>query len=182
MQPKQPRRPVIGVIGSASASPKVAELAEELGERIAQAGCDLVCGGMGGVMEAACRGAARVGAETGTLTIGILPGADPAAANQHLDVVVPTGIGLARNALVVLASMGVIAVHGGAGTLSEIAYAWQLGRPIAVLQPSGGWAQRMAGIQIDDRRPDQRVEPFENAAEAVDWLTKGAPVQPKSQV
>jgi len=108
----------IGVIGAAVCDADEAEVAEETGARIARRGALLVCGGMGGVMEAACRGARSVG---GT-TVGILPGNDRTGANAYVDIVIPTGIGFARNAMVVLASRGVIAVGGRYGTLSEIAY------------------------------------------------------------
>jgi uncharacterized protein (TIGR00725 family) len=92
----------------------------------------LVCGGLGGVMEAACRGAKGAG---GT-TIGILPGSERAAANAFVDVAVPTGLGEARNALVVRAADAVIAVGGGYGTLSEIALALKAGKPVVGL---GSW-------------------------------------------
>jgi uncharacterized protein (TIGR00725 family) len=93
-----------------------------LGERRAV----VVCGGLGGVMEAACRGAKRAG---GT-TIGILPGADRGAANRFVDVAIPTGLGEARNPLVVRAADAVIAVGGGYGTLSEIAFALKAGKRV----------------------------------------------------
>ena len=99
---------------------------------MARAGAVLVCGGMGGAMAAACRGAK---AEGGT-TLGILPGDDRAAANPWVDVAVATGLGEARNALVVRAADAVIAVEGGYGTLSEIALALRAGVPVAGL---GTW-------------------------------------------
>jgi hypothetical protein len=104
-------------------------MAEEVGRAIAEAGAVLVCGGLGGVMEAACRGA-RAG---GGLTVGILPGRDRAEANRHVDIAIPTGMGEARNALVVRAADAVVAVDGEYGTLSEIALALQAGIPVVGL-------------------------------------------------
>jgi len=87
----------------------------------------VVCGGLGGVMEAACRGAK----EAGATTVGILPGADRSAANPFVDVAIPTGLGEARNALVVRAADALIAVGGAYGTLSEIALALKAGKRVA---------------------------------------------------
>jgi uncharacterized protein (TIGR00725 family) len=104
----------------------VIEAAEEVGRLLAERGAMLVCGGLGGTMEAACRGA-RAGGGT---TIGILPGLSRSDANPFVDVVVPTGLGEARNALVVRAADAVIALGGGYGTLSEIALALRAGKPV----------------------------------------------------
>ncbi len=105
---------------------------EEVGRELALAGAVLVCGGLGGAMEAACRGAK---AEGGT-TLGILPGPDRDEANEWVDVAVATGLGEARNALVVRAADALIAVAGGYGTLSEIALALRAGKPVVGL---GTW-------------------------------------------
>lgn len=101
-------------------------MAEEVGRQLARQGVILVCGGLGGVMEAACRGAA---AEGGT-TIGILPGDSPRAANAYVQIPIVTGVGYARNLSVVKSAEAVIAVGGSYGTLSEIAYALQSGIPV----------------------------------------------------
>lgn len=116
----------ISVIGARD--PTAAQLAhaEAVGRALAARGHVLVCGGLGGVMEAACRGAHDAGGRT----VGILPGDDPADANPYVDVVIPTGLGIARNVLVVRAAAAVIAIGGSYGTLSEIAFALQLGTPI----------------------------------------------------
>jgi uncharacterized protein (TIGR00725 family) len=107
--------------------------AEEVGRLLAEAGCVLVCGGLGEVMAAAARGAKSAG---GT-TIGILPGETPSAANEWIDHVVVTGVGHARNLAVVASGEAVIAVGGRWGTLAEIGFARVLGRPVVVLEP--GW-------------------------------------------
>ncbi len=130
---------LIAVIGEGTFShPDHAALAEEVGARIAGAGCGLICGGLGGVMEAACRGARRAGG----LTIGILPGADASEANPHVAVAIPTGGGQMRNVIIVLAANAVIAIGGGAGTLAEIGHALRLGRPVVGLRT---WEATIAG-------------------------------------
>jgi uncharacterized protein (TIGR00725 family) len=116
----------IAVVGADAAPPEVLAEAEEAGAAVAAAGCVLVCGGLGGVMEAACRGAkSRLGT-----TVGLLPGSDRGAANGWVDVAVATGMGEMRNALVVRSADAVVAVGGGWGTLSEIAFARKTGKPV----------------------------------------------------
>ncbi len=121
---------VIGVIGAKSCDDATAAKAYEIGRGIARAGFALVCGGLGGVMEAACRGAS----EAGGLTIGILPGDSVATANPHVKIPIATGLGIARNVIIVRSSRVLVAVSGGPGTLSEIAYALQLGVPVVSLE------------------------------------------------
>jgi uncharacterized protein (TIGR00725 family) len=118
--------PTIAVVGAGVATREEQAVARDVGRLLAQAGAPVVCGGRGGVMEAVCRGAH----EAGGTTVGILPGSDRADANPYVDVVIPTGLGEARNAVVVRAADGVIAVGGGYGTLSEIAFALKLGLPV----------------------------------------------------
>jgi uncharacterized protein (TIGR00725 family) len=134
----------VAVIGSGNATDEEDALAESVGAALARAGAVLVCGGLGGVMAAACRGAK---AEGGT-TLGILPGPDRRAANPDVDFVVATGIGEARNSIVVQTADAVIAVGGEFGTLSEIAFALRAGKPVVGL---GTW-----GLTRPDRpeRPD----------------------------
>lgn len=121
----------VSVIGSASASPgdRAYEHAQEVGRLLGDRNHDLVCGGLGGVMTAACRGASDAGGHT----IGILPGSDPGAANEYVATAVATDLGNARNVLVVLNGSAVIAVSGATGTLSELGHALDAGRPVAGL-------------------------------------------------
>ncbi|MFB6354349.1 MAG: TIGR00725 family protein [Halobacteriales archaeon] len=119
----------VSVIGGSDVDRETAEAAEAVGRRLAEGGHELVCGGLGGVMAAACRGAADAGGRT----IGILPGRDRTDANPHVDTAIATGLGDARNALVVLNGDAVIAIDGGPGTLSELGLALVYGRPVAGL-------------------------------------------------
>ena len=109
----------ISVVGGHKCSKKIYKVAEEVGRLIASQGWILVCGGRTGVMEAACKGAK----EHGGLTVGILPSSEARDANKYVDVKIPTGLGYARNILVVRAADVVIAISGEYGTLSEIAFA-----------------------------------------------------------
>ena len=135
------------LVGDSDASYENLALAEDAGEMLGRRGITLITGGRGGVMEAASRGAARAGG----LTVGITPGTDARAANPWCDIVLPTGLGHARNVLTALAGDFIVAVGGGAGTLSELCFAWIHGRPIYVLQGSGGWSDRLAGGALDHR-------------------------------
>ena len=127
------RTPYIGVVGPGEASEAELESAEEVGAGLASFGAVVVTGGLGGVMEAACRGArSRRGR-----TLGILPGEDRDAANGWVEIAVATGLGELRNGLIVRACDALIAVGGGHGTLSEVALALKLGRPVVGL---GTWA------------------------------------------
>lgn len=124
---------LVAVVGAGDADVVTRAAAEEVGAELARAGAGVVCGGLGGVMEAACRGAARAGG----LTVGLLPGDDPEAANPWVAVVIPTGLGEARNTLVARAGRALIAVGGGHGTLSEVAFALKTGRRVVALRSWG---------------------------------------------
>ena len=129
------RRIIVGVIGAGTADPELERTAAEVGRRIAGQGWLLVCGGLGGVMAAACRGAR----EAGGTTVGILPGSDPAAANPDVDIPIATGFGEGRNVVIVRTADLLIAVGGEYGTLSEIAFALKAGKPVIGL---GSWEIR----------------------------------------
>ena len=124
------RQPIIAVCGAGRCDDALDSLAEAVGRGIALAGAVLVCGGLGGVMAAACRGARAAGG----LTIGLLPGADTHAANPDVLIPIATGMGEARNAIIVHTADAVIAVGGEYGTLSEIALARKAGRTVIGLQ------------------------------------------------
>ena len=157
---------VVAVVGAGrGATAEHLALAEEVGGRLAAAGAILVCGGLGGVMEAAARGAATAGG----LTVGILPGVDAADGNAHLALAIPTGLGEARNTLVVRSAAAVIAVGGEYGTLSEIAFALKTGTPVIGL---GTWELRRDGRVDDGIRVVQ--EPAEAVRAALEAARHGA--------
>ncbi len=116
----------VGVIGAADCSSAGAALAYQVGKLLAQHGAILVCGGLGGIMASAARGAK----ESGGVTVGILPGTDGREANPFIDIKIITGLSHARNILIVWSSDALIAIEGGYGTLSEIAIALKLGKPV----------------------------------------------------
>ncbi len=124
------RKVQIGMIGGREATAEQIKLAEKTGELIAKRGAVLICGGLGGIMEAGCRGAKKGG---GT-TVGILPGNYIEEANPFVDITLSTGMGVARNTIIIHSCAGVIAVGGKYGTLSEIAFAFQEGIPVVSLQ------------------------------------------------
>jgi uncharacterized protein (TIGR00725 family) len=135
-----PARPVVGVIGSGRpVAPEQFQLAYDVGMYIAQRGATLVCGGLGGIMEAASKGAA----DQGGIVIGILPSTAKRDANPHVTVAVPTGLGSARNALVVHTADVLIAFTGAFGTLGEMAMALDAQKSVVTLP--GAWELRKAG-------------------------------------
>ncbi len=142
------RPPQVVVIGDSRAPRPTLRTAEQIGASVAQLGATLITGGRGGVMAAASRGARRAGG----CVVGIVPSTSLAEGNRWCSVVVPTGLGHARNVLTALAGDVVVAIGGGAGTLSEIAFAWMHGRPIVVVEGSGGWADAFARRGVDARR------------------------------
>jgi uncharacterized protein (TIGR00725 family) len=147
-------RAYVAVVGAGEASAEEGRQAELVGRGLAEAGAVLVCGGLGGVMEAACRGAKSAG---GT-TLGILPGSRRDQANAYLDIAVATGLGEMRNGLVVRSADALIAIGGEFGTLSEVALALKAGKPVVGL---GTWQL------AKDGRPVEAVVPATSAADAV---------------
>lgn len=160
------RRAVASVIGANSASAALLSAAEALGHELIEAGFCIATGGLGGVMTAASRGARQAPSWVEGRVIGILPGLRAADANPYVDLVIPTGMNYARNVIVVAMADVVVAVGGGAGTLSEIALAWQHGKPIIGLDLGDGWSAHLADNRLDGRRED-RVHRARNPSEAV---------------
>lgn len=151
------RRPAVAVIGNNVAPRGVQAAAAALGRGLVDAGFRILCGGLGGVMEAACRGARASARWTDGAIVGIIPGYDAAAANPYVDICIASGLGLARNVVLVASADAVVAVAGGAGTLAEMALAWQLGKPVIGLDVGLGWSRELAGRAIDDRRRDHII-------------------------
>ncbi len=148
------KKKFIAVIGGSQCSAREAKLAEAVGRELARRGAILVCGGLGGVMEAACKGASSEGG----VTIGILPGDNYQAANPYVQIPIVTGMGYARNIAVVKSAQAVIAIGGNYGTLSEISHALQSGIPVIGLNT---WSLSRNG------QPDNSIIPAQSPTEAV---------------
>ena len=160
--------PYISVIGAGQASEDEAAAAEEIGRLLAEAGALLICGGLGGVMDAAARGCEAAG---GT-SVGIIPGDDRTVGSSHLTVRIATGLGEARNAIVARAADAVIAVGGEFGTLSEIALALKMGKPVVGL---GTWTLDLEGLPGDPlQRAADPPEAVARALEAAERLAGSA--------
>ncbi len=148
----------------------VYEAAYQTGQAIARAGAVLLCGGLGGVMEAAAKGAH----DAGGVSIGFLPGFDRQAANPYLTYVFPTGMGTLRNYLILRSAHGAVLIAGGVGTLQEATIAYDHRVPVVLLRGTGGWADRLPAILVDGRFLDERrLTPFhqtQEPEEAVHWL------------
>lgn len=174
--PTTRRRPVVSIVGASEpSSPRAVPLAKALGAALKHAGFHLACGGRTGVMDAVSEGFASV--EGPGISLGILMATDGSDANEWLDVVLPTGMGVARNALVAQAGHVVIGIDGGAGTLSELAMAWQYGRPVGVLVPAGGWPAKLGGAPLDDKRPDM-IEALDSVEACVAWVRRRCDAPP----
>ena len=143
-------RLVIAICGGADISPAIYKSVVELGGILADAGYIVACGGLLGTMEAIAKGAK----EHGGFTLGFIPSYNKNDANSYIDLVIPTGMGEARNTLLVATADAIIAIAGGAGTLSEIALGWKMKKPIIALNSSGGWSARLGGTRIDSTRDD----------------------------
>jgi hypothetical protein len=122
----------IAIIGARACDDEISQIAEQMGGLLAKYGYTIICGGLGGVMEAVCKGAK---ANNGT-TIGILPGDNPDDANPHVDIAIATGMGISRNLIIIRSAIAVVAINGGFGTLSELAFALQLQKQVVGL---GTW-------------------------------------------
>ena len=152
-------KPNIGILGPNTATDEEYALGVDVGRCIATTGAVLVCGGLGGMMLAAAEGAKSAGGQT----VGILPGNDRSAANPYIDTVIPTGLGVYRNAVLVNACDAVIAIHGAYGTLSEIAFALRLDIPVIGLDT---WEVHRNG------KADPAIHIAHSAQEAVDLAIK----------
>mgnify|MGYP002784291147 CR=1 FL=1 len=166
------RRRLVAVIGDANvpAGSQKDLLAEDVGRLLVDAGFRVLTGGLGGVMEAACRGARSSSRYQSGDTVAVLPGHDPADANPFVDIVIPSGLDHVRNSIVAHAD-AVIAIGGGAGTMSEICLAWIYKRLIVALRVVG-WSGKVADQRVDERvrypdEPDDRVFGATSAADAV---------------
>jgi uncharacterized protein (TIGR00725 family) len=162
-----PKRKQILVIGNNEngCTPELEKIAYDIGQEVAKSGSVLISGGLGGVMKGACRGAR----DAGGLTIGIIPQNDPSFANEFCDVVIPSGLGLARDFLTALSADGVIVVGGGSGTLSELCAAYMHKKPIAALKNSGGIASQYVDQYLDHRQ-NVKIVGVSTPQEAVKYI------------
>ena len=158
---------MVAVIGGAQCSSEDAVLAEEVGKELANHGAVLVCGGLTGIMEAACRGAAA----NGGLTIGLLPGDDPVTANPYVRIPIATGVGYARNIAVVSSSQAIIAIDGDYGTLTEIAFALKKAIPVIGLNT---WSLSRMG---QEEKSIIRAKDAADAVEKAISLARGAGIR-----
>ena len=164
-QINMPRTPQITVIGNAEATPEQYQISVEVGQTIAELGFIAITGGRGGVMEAVAKGVQ----DKGGICVGILPSGSHRDGNAYNTITIPTGIGHARNSMTVLAADIVIAIGGGAGTLSELAFAWVYDKPVIAYQGIEGWANELAERRLDGRRGD-KILAFSDVAELEDLL------------
>ncbi len=170
---------IIAVIGDSrcSSNSQKAELSFELGKALISSGYRVLTGGRGGVMEEVMRGAKSSPSYCNGDTIAILPTFDCAKANPYADIVIPTGLDIFRNGIVAN-SDAVVAIGGGAGTLSEIAYAWSLERLIVGYRNIEGWSSKLAGEAVDHRRRykglnlNDQVYPSSSAEQTIELLNK----------
>lgn len=170
-----PRRPLIAVIGDSRVQPDSLKdkLAFEIGQSLVDVGYRVVTGGLGGIMESACRGAKASAKYQPGDTVGIVPGHDSRTANQYVDIAIASGLDHVRNAVVAHADATIV-IGGGAGTLSEICFAWIHKRLIIAMRVEG-WSGRLADERLDDRIRysvvnDDRIFGATTVAEAMDVL------------
>lgn len=155
----------ITIIGDADASADAFKFAEQISAALAKLGFTIITGGGVGIMEAANKGAF----EAGGLSIGILPSASLSDANPYCTVVLPTGLGHARNAVTALSCDAVVSLGGGAGTLSEICFGWIYNKPIFVFEQFDGWSQKVSGQQLD-RNYFSRIEKCDSIEDLIKKL------------
>ena len=166
-------RKIVGIIGSAFPRPgdPMFEFAKKLGNELVSAGYRIVCGGLGGVMKAAAWGAMMSENYFESSVICIIPSSDKSSANEFCDLIIPTGLGINRNTIIINTADILIAIGGGAGTLAEMALAWQYYKTILAVNKFGGWAKKLAGTTIDDRNA-QPVVTVKSIEEIMDYLKK----------
>ena len=169
-----PRRINLSVLGSYAANAVEQQLARDLGRGLADLRLNIVSGGQQGVMLSLCEAiwTHRRGGTESAYVVGILPGSDFGDANPYLDLAIPVGASHLQNAIVPLAADIVVVIGGAAGTLAELALAWQFRKPIALLG-SEGWAGRLGGQRLDTRRDDELPQ-FHDVAELLRWIVRTA--------
>ena len=165
-------KPQIAVIGSGLLAENQEEysIAKELGKGLIDKGYRILCGGLGGVMTAVCEGARSSSNYSEGSTVGIIPTLEKDLVNPFIDVCIATGLSIARNQVIIASSDIVVSISGGAGTLSEIAFAWQMNKPIISLQKTGGWSNKLSNQQLDDSRIDT-INSADNVEEVLNLIS-----------
>lgn len=170
------RKLQIGVIGSAGSeeyfdrkpSKKIYQVAEKVGELVAQNGAILITGGKGGIMEAACRGAKSKGG----ITVGIVKGKERKTANLYVDLEIVSGMeGCGEETMLILSCDGLIALGGGSGTLQELAIAYRNKKPVVVIENLSGWAEKLTKSYLDQRK-NIKFRLAKNPQEAIEILLR----------
>lgn len=166
------RRRIISIIGGSEQTSleKDKAIAFEIGTLLIDNGYRILCGGYGGVMEAVCKGAKTSSKYQDGDTIGVISTLNSNDANKYCDIVIATGIHYARNQIITASGDGIVAIGGGSGTLSEIAFAWQMGKPIFSFNQSG-WSGKLSDVQLDNKRSDTIIG-FETAKDLIQKLNE----------
>lgn len=161
----------VGIIGpnTSGCSEALYQFGINLGKSISSTSRIFFCGGAGGFMEAVCKGLKLSNATYSGQTIGILQGDNSKDANEFIDIAIPTGVGIARNIILINSSDIIISAGGGAGTLSEIAFAWQKKKKVLCVTAFDGWAKELAGINLDKRNKDLLV-PVNSIEDIIHYL------------
>lgn len=172
-------KPYIGIIGpnENNCSKEIYQFAVKLGKLLSDREINVVTGGKLGIMEAVLKGVKNGSSDKKPITIGIIQDDAKSKGNSYCDIVIPTGIGTARNKVLVNTSDIIIAIAGGAGTLSEIAFAWQMDKPIIAYTGFDGWAKKLAGTKIDQvsKYTLHSADSLEQIMELLDKLIKEIP-------
>ncbi len=165
------KKKIVSIIGpsKSNCTPEIYEFGLKLGKAIIDLDFILVCGGMHGIMEAVCKGAKQSSNYKYGCTIGIIPTYNKNDANIFCDIVIPTGIGLSRNQIIANTGDILIAVSGGAGTLSEIAFGWQMNKKVICYTEFDGWAKNLAGKNLDAKHKGLLLS-AKNLKQVVDYL------------
>ncbi|MFX0103431.1 MAG: TIGR00725 family protein [Candidatus Hodarchaeota archaeon] len=166
MSIRRKKKPIIGICGGHDATPEYLEVAEEVGKLVAEEGWYLICGGLTGVMDAACKGASS----SGGFTIGVLPGGDVTTANDHVKLPIATGVGYARNSIIILTADAIIAIDGAEGTLSEMCYSIVHEKPTIVVSLEDEPVD-MGGIRVD-KQNSSGLTVVKNAEDAIKEVKK----------
>jgi uncharacterized protein (TIGR00725 family) len=161
---------VIG-FGDIAENQDLSQITENLGRLLIDNDYRILCGGLGGVMSSICKGAKKSSNYKEGMTVGIIPSLDTSSVNPYIDIKIATGMSYSRNQIIIASSDIVISIGGGAGTLSEIAFAWQMNKKVISLSTSGGWSEKLAGKKIDNKRSDM-IYKAKNEEEAISLISQ----------